>query len=147
MTKFPYPQFYFYFQDVIHVVDGIPSLRLTCLSMTLRVESSREPSRSSMSLLWKSMGSKLRFQAKGITDEPLIYFSNYETTIMNAYRMHGQTKTISYLALINIQHSLFRDPAEIPWGTMGLSMWLNLLGFSRHLRRLQYTRKLVFVTR
>lgn len=83
------------------------------------MESSREPSRSSMSLLWKSMGSRLRFQAKGITVEPLIYFSKYETTIVNAYRMHGQTETISCLALINIQHSLFRDPAEILWGDYG----------------------------
>lgn len=33
--------------------------------------------------------------------------------------MHGQMKTISCLVLINIQHALFRDPAEIPWGDYG----------------------------
>ena len=53
------------------LTSGISSLRLTCLSMTLRMASSMEQSGCWMSTLWRSMGNKLKFQAKGITVGPL----------------------------------------------------------------------------
>ncbi|GMP64672.1 hypothetical protein CsSME_00025829 [Camellia sinensis var. sinensis] len=73
---------------------------LTCLSMILHMESLRGPSRSWMGRLWRSMGSRLKFQAKGTLQR--------------------------FLGVI-----------------MGLSMWLNLLGLSQQLTKLQHTRRVV----